>query len=146
MRNMSDINKLIKKAAMDAVRESDPMSLMVGTVLSIEPLQVNVEQRLTLGTAQLLLTSSVVDHEVNITMEWSTEEITHNHGYSGSTGTADMHSHSYSGTTQDNIHAHSVTGTKAIKIHNALKIDDLVLLLRMQGGQKYLILDKVVGA
>lgn len=143
---MNDIAKLIKRAAVDAVRESDPMSIMFGNVISIAPLQVNVEQRLTLGAAQLLLTNNVVDHDVNVTMEWSTEEITHNHGYSGSTGTADLHNHNYSGTTQDNVHAHSVTGTKVIKIHNALKMGDMVMLLRMQGGQKYLILDKVVVA
>lgn len=143
---MNDITKLIKRAALEAIKESDPMALMVGTVLSIEPLQVNVEQRLTLGAAQLLLTNNVVDHDVSVTMDWSTEEITHNHGYSGSTATASSHSHSYSGTTQDNTHAHSVVGTKTIKIHNALKNGDMVMLLRMQGGQKYLILDKVVVA
>ena len=144
MRNMNDITKLIKKAALEAMKESDPMALMVGTVLSLEPLQVNVEQRLTLGAAQLLLTNNVVDHDVSVTMDWSTEEITHNHGYSGSTGTSDLHNHSYSGTTQDNTHGHAVTGTKVIKIHKALKIGDMVILLRMQGGQKYLILDKAV--
>lgn len=143
---MNDITKLIKKAALDAIKESDPMALMVGTVLSVAPLQVNVEQRFTLGAAQLLLTNNVADHDVNITMEWSTEEITHNHGYSGATGTSDLHSHSYGGDTEDNTHGHAVTGTKTIKMHNALKLGDMVMLLRMQGGQKYLILDKVVVA
>ena len=33
---------------------------------------------------------------------------------------------------------------RQIKIYNALKSGDEVILLRMQGGQKYLILDRVV--
>jgi hypothetical protein len=143
---MNDITKLIKRAALEAIKESDPMAIMVGTVLSIAPLQVNVEQRLTLGAAQLLLTNNVVDHDVSVTMDWSTEDITHNHGYSGVTGTSDLHTHSYSGATQDNTHGHAVTGTKIIKVHNALKAGDMVMLLRMQGGQKYLVIDKVVVA
>lgn len=143
---MNDVTKLFKRAAVDATMASDPMALVVGTVLSIAPLKVNIEQKLTLGAAQLLLTNNVVDHDVSVTMDWSTEEITHNHGYSGSTDTADLHTHSYSGATQDNTHGHAVTGTKIIKVHNALKAGDMVMLLRMQGGQKYLVIDKVVVA
>jgi hypothetical protein len=84
---MNDIAKLIKRAALEAIKESDPMALMVGTVLSTSPLQVNIEQRLTLSTAQLMM---------------------------------------------------------ADYIHNKLVLGDQVILLKMQGGQKYLILDKVV--
>lgn len=33
---------------------------------------------------------------------------------------------------------------KNYKIHNKLKIDEMVILVRMQGGQKYVVLDRVV--
>lgn len=144
MRDMNDITKLIKKASLESTNSSDPMAIMFGNVISVEPLQINVEQRFTLGALQLILTNNVMDHDVSITMDWSTEEITHNHGYSGSTGTADLHSHSYSGTTEDNTHGHSVKGKKTITIHNALVIGDQVILVKMQGGQEYIVLDKVV--
>lgn len=144
MRDMNDIAKLIKRAAIEAIAASDPMAIMFGNVISIESLQINVEQRFTLGALQLILTNNVMDHDVSITMDWSTEEITHNHSYSGSTGTADLHNHSYSGTTEDNTHDHSVKGKKTITIHNALVIGDQVILVKMQGGQEYIVLDKVV--
>lgn len=144
MRDIADIRKLIKRAAVEAVEASDPMSIMFGNVISVEPLKINVEQRLTLGALQLILTNNVIDHDVSITMDWLSEEITHNHGYSGSTSTADLHSHSYSGTTEDNTHGHAIKGKKTITIHNALVIGDQVILVKMQGGQKYIVLDKVV--
>ena len=41
-------------------------------------------------------------------------------------------------------HNHTIIGRKKIIIHNSLKVNDEVLLLRMQGGQKYIVIDKVV--
>lgn len=39
--------------------------------------------------------------------------------------------------------ADNITGRKKIIIHNALKVGDKVMLLQEQGGQKYIVLDKV---
>ena len=42
---MPNMVELIKKAALDAVKESKPTSIVFGTVISIEPLKINVEQK-----------------------------------------------------------------------------------------------------
>jgi hypothetical protein len=86
---MNDVTKLIKRAAVDATMASDPMALLVGTVLSIAPLKVNIEQKLTLGAAQLMMTEY---------------------------------------------------------ISNRLALGDQVMLLQKQGGQVFVIIDKVIKA
>lgn len=118
MHNSTDFLNAVKKAAIDAVEASKPMDFCFGKVVSISPLKVAVEQKLTLGSSQLLLTKNVRDYKVNITVNFDTEEAVD--------------------------HSHKVSGVKSITIHNGLKIDDEVILLRKKGGQKYLIIDKVV--
>ena len=56
---MLDINDLlnsIKKAASEAVEASKPVAVMYGKVLSVSPLEINVEQKMVLHPAQLVLT------------------------------------------------------------------------------------------
>ena len=51
------------------------------------------------------------------------------------------------GTESDEVdlkHSHNIKGKKKITIHNALAKGDEVILLRQQGGQKYIVVDKVV--
>lgn len=125
MHNMNDIAKLIKRAAVEAMNESKPTSIVFGTVVSIEPLKINVEQKLTLTTAQLILTNNVRDYELEMTVDHVTE----------STSGADFASHN-----------HAYTGRKTFRVHNALVNGDEVILLQVQGGQKYIVLEKVVNA
>jgi len=119
--------ELIKKAALDAVKESRPTSIVFGTVISIEPLKINVEQKLTLTSAQLILTHSVVDYDVDITVDHLTEN------RSGGSGEAAFASHN-----------HGYVGKKTITIHNGLKNGDEVLMIQVQGGQKYIVLERMV--
>lgn len=118
MHNSADLLNAVKKAAIDAVEASKPMDFCFGKVISTAPLKVSVEQKLTLGSAQLILTRNVTDYKVNITANFDTEEAID--------------------------HSHKVSGVKSITIHNGLKVGEEVILLKKKGGQKYLIIDKVV--
>ena len=40
-------------------------------------------------------------------------------------------------------HKHAVKGRKKLRLFNGLQVGERVLLLRWQGGQKYLVLDRV---
>jgi hypothetical protein len=40
-------------------------------------------------------------------------------------------------------HRHSIEGKKEITVHNSLVVGDEVILLRQQGGQKYVVWDNV---
>ena len=89
MLNTTDLLNLIKKAAMEAIDASQPTDFCFGKVIDTFPLKILVEQKMTLGKAQLVLTETV-----------------------------------------------SKT--------SPLKVNDKVVLLKKKGGQKYLVLDRVV--
>lgn len=100
--------EIIKRAALDAVDESNPMTLMYGTVTRTSPLEVNIEQRFTIPREMILLTSNVINKQTDIRI-----------------------------ANEQREHA---------TIYNALNTGDKVLVLRVQGGQKYVILDRLVKA
>lgn len=129
---MADANGLVeamKKAALDAVDAEKPVNLCYGKVTRVSPLEINVEQKMTLGEGQLVLARHVTDYETEVTVEWETEE---KGGGSGET--------SYSS------HSHKVSGKKRMVMLNSLAVGETVLLARKQGGQKYVVLDRIGGA
>lgn len=166
---MSDFNELlqtIKKAAKEAVESSNPCGVLFGTVVSTNPLQINVEQKMTLSKEFLILTKNVVDYTVDVTINWTTENTSLNANHSHNTNvnsnisvssdiSPNEDNQKITNTVDGNIdvsveqkninltHKHSINGTKSMTVHNALKTGDKVTLIQVQGGQKYVVLDKV---
>ena len=127
MLDANDLLNVVKKAAIQAVNASQPSDFCFGKVISTKPLKISVEQKMTLGAAQLILTRNVTDYKTKVTVDWSTGT------ESGGSGESSFSSH-----------AHSVSGMKEMTVHNALQVGDEVILLKKKGGQKYLVLDRVV--
>ncbi|MFI3175129.1 MAG: DUF2577 domain-containing protein [Bacillota bacterium] len=151
MSNASDLVKLLQIASTEAVEMTQPTAILFGTVTSTEPLEITVEQRLILSMAQLLLSRNVTDHIVKVSMEWDSEpagETEHTHAVDTRVETAGDPSHTHgvtSAVANSNLeHTHAVRGEKEMTVHNALQLEEKVLLLRMQGGQKFLVMDRVV--
>lgn len=117
---------LIKQAAVEAVNAKDPMSLKIGEVISAKPLKISINQKITIPASQLMLTNAVRDYTVYMTVDHSTEST------SGGSGEAAFSSHS-----------HKYTGKKKYTVHNALKVGEKVILLRCDGGQKFIVLDRL---
>lgn len=136
---MADCNELvegIKRAALDAIAATNPAGVVFGTVAGVSPLSVSIDQKTTLKAAQLVLTRNVTNYNTTITINHLTgPESAHTHGLPDG-GT----------TTSAAAHGHAVTGVKAVTINNGLVAGDKVILLKMQGGQKYIVLDRVGGA
>lgn len=63
--DVNELTKAIKKAAMDAVDASKPCNVFFGKVTSASPLKINVEQKMTLGEKQLVLTKTAKDAPLN---------------------------------------------------------------------------------
>ena len=82
---MPDLVKLVKRAAVDAVRAQRPVEVLFGTVVSPSPLRVSLDQKLTLSGSQLIRPKSLM----------------------------------------------------------GLRAGEKVLLLQMQGGQKFVVLDSL---
>lgn len=139
MSDYSELLKTIKQAATDAVNASNPCGILFGTVTSNNPLEISIEQKMTLSKEFLILTKNVVDYNVDVSMNWNTNEksLNANHNHSASDGVS---------VEQKNIdvsHNHAINGRKQLTIHNSLKNGDKVILIQVQGGQKYVVLDKI---
>ena len=77
----------VKRAALEAVNAAKPFAFVLGKVTSVSPLKVQVDQKLELTAAQLILTNAVRDYTVYMTVDHQTENTA---GGSGSrTGTGD---------------------------------------------------------
>ncbi len=116
----------VKRAAVEAVAAGKPFAFVLGKVTSTSPLKVQVDQKLELTAAQLILTNAVRDYTVRMTVDHETEET------SGGSGDSAFASHK-----------HTYKGTKAYRVHLALKVGEQVIMLRTDGGQKFIILDRV---
>lgn len=142
-----DLLNMIKQASVEAVDAKKPCNILFGRVASTEPLQININQKLTLASDFLVLTKAVQDYEVDIEVSCEVEEETfkenHTHTFSGTDSNGD----SFSGTTGNgNLkgkHKHKVKGKKKIKVYNGLKTGEEVIVIRAQGGQKYVVLDRL---
>jgi hypothetical protein len=161
----SSLGEVIKKMAVGANDANAPTSVLFGTVTSVEPLEITVEQKLKLTEEFLVLTKNVKDYTVNVTMDWNTETTSLNANHSHSTEVNSNISVSSDISPNDNnqkitnnvtgevsvsveqknidlTHKHSIKGTKSIMVHNALKINDNVILIQQQGGINFVVLDK----
>lgn len=128
-----EIATLIGRAGKDAVDRTQPMNFSFGVVMSVNPLKISTDQKMILTDEFLILTNAVRDHRVFITThDWETEENKHRHG-NGNDGQ----------DTDEVSHNHKILGRKKITIHNGLTIGEKVLLLRAQGGQDYIVIDRV---
>lgn len=123
-----DLLEVVKRAALSAVESSFPCELRFGVVVGVQPLRIGVEQRLVLSEAQLILPRRFSDHSVRI---------------SG----GNVRDFYFSGEAPDAAaepvsppHVHAVADME-ITVHGALRVGDEVILIRQQGGQKYLIFD-----
>lgn len=130
MRDSTDLVRLMKQAAMEAVKTSQPSNIVFGTVTSASPLKIQISSKITLEKEMLLLTRNVTEFETDITtVNWFTENT------SGGAGDALFESHK-----------HELKGKKHIIVHNQLKSGEKVVLIKEQGGQRYIVLDRVVSA
>lgn len=163
---MARLTELIKQAAVEAVNASNPAAFYFGTVTSVSPLIINVEQKMNLSEEFLILSSAVKDHQVDMTFDFSTQTKTldanHNHEAESSGGLTinsrlepeqpgttiinevqDTSSTSISEATIDLSHNHAIQGRTTVTVHSGLKKGEKVILIRMQGGQKFVVLDRM---
>lgn len=146
----NSIVDLVRKIARKAVAETAPFAFTVGTVLAPEPkLQIYVDQKLTLSEKQIILTNAVRDYYVKLTT--AGEQLNEADGKEHVTEKRENRSHAEpSGPAglpgYDDAfasHDHDYKGDKWWKVNLKLQVGEHVLLLRIDGGQKYIVLDRV---
>ena len=145
MPDYAELLNTIKQAATEAVDAGKPVQVCFGKVTNSSPLQILVDQKMTLDSSFLVLTRNVTDFTTMVTVQWESEAslTTHTHTVKGKDSNSDDIDLT-SGTTKL-THTHDIEGTKQMAIHNHLEKGEEVILLRMQGGQKYIVLDRIGG-
>lgn len=123
--------KVIKQIAMEAVDNEKISDLRYGSVISESPLKIQVTNQFVIPESMLIVPQHLTDYEIEATVspdyQWKTKK------KSGG-----------SGETSYESHDHDIIIEKLkFKIHNGLKIGDKVSLMRQQGGQFYLVVDRL---
>ncbi|OAJ75841.1 hypothetical protein AYJ08_20800 [Brevibacillus sp. SKDU10] len=113
----------IKQVVLGVNEASNQVAIFYGTVTSDKPLEINVDQRFTLTEEFLVIPERLTLYEV---------DLSHTHAYTDVTpiGTENKHT--------------SVALPEKLIIRRAFKVGDTVLLMRVQGGNSYVVLDRVV--
>lgn len=122
MYDANDLVRAVQQVSTGASQAGYPADVMSGTVVAAKPLKIQVEQRFEISSDMIILPERLTDHEVKITLE---KEHTEKAG--------------------EPEHQHELSGDITVKVHGALKQGDRVVVIRQQGGQKFLVIDKVGG-
>lgn len=128
---LADANEFVgamKRAARDERESSKPVNVYFGKVVSKTPMKINVEQKMALGEAQLILARNVTDFVTTISVNWETEN-----------------TEGGEGEKAYEEHKHQILGQKQVIVHNALDVGDEVILIRQQEGQKFIVIDRIGG-
>jgi hypothetical protein len=111
--------EIIKKIAIAAIESRNPVNVLIGTVSKASPLEIEIHQKLKLTKEFLILTERVTRYEV---------DLEHDHTNSGGITTKAL---------TDKL-------LKETPIRKGLIKGDKVVLMRVQGGHQFVVLDKVV--
>lgn len=123
-----ELINLIKEIAIQSIENLEPFEYRKGIVESISPLKIRVDQKTLLEDDELILTHLVKDYEVDISVSHKTE----------------LPPFEDIGVPALGVipHFHEYKGKKKIIIHQGLKSGEEVILLKVQGGQNYIVLDR----
>lgn len=117
--------EIVKESAMQAYRATNPADVVYGTVVSEDPLEIQIDTKMVLDESFLILTKNVSKSEIEVDIDFSGD---------GSIEIEELE--------QTLLKKLSITGAK-ITIHNEIQTGDTVIMQKKQGGQEYIILDKL---
>ena len=144
MNSFAKILQLQKQAAIEAIESRDPTRILFGTVTSANPINIQIDQKTILTDEEIILTDAVRDHKVEMTVDHETEEEEQEHFHAFTDVTPGGPTPSQT-QAQNMKHKHKYKGKKVFTVHNALKKGETVILIQMQGGQRFVVLDRVEG-
>lgn len=128
--------EVMKKIAEQVFESMKPTTIIYGTIEKVSPLEIRIDQKKVLKEEDLILSHFLRDYHVDITISHKTESIyeswdtTHSHPDAGTSAIPTEHKHEYK-------------GRKKILIHNGLRNNEKVALIRIQGGQMYYVIDRL---
>ena len=143
------LNESMKMIVGNYLNAVKPTDIYFGTVLTVEPLSIQIDQKHILKEQSLILSNLVKDHPVDLTVSFQTENDQflikdHTHPYEDTQPNGQPAIKSTQTTVDlDVTHKHEIKHKIKVIQHYGLKLNEKVVLLRLQGGQRYLVLDRV---
>ena len=131
---MSELAQLIQTLSLNAIEQGKPMNVLFGTVEKTEPLEIRIDQKQLIKSEYLILTNAVRDYKTKFTFD--------NPNIKQVYTTWDM---SESSESTENKIAFKQKIQHEVTVYNGLSKGDKVLLFRVQGGQKFIVLDRLEG-
>ena len=129
MLDATDMVKVLQRAAVEAVRASKPTEVTHGKVVSIEPMQIMVDQKITLGELQLDRGETMEEYMAETELEIEEIDLALTMEIDGKSVMAKVKG--------------SGKMIGKMKARRSLDVGDEVILVRQQGGQKYIMYNKV---
>ena len=117
--------EIVKESAMQAYRATNPADIVYGTVVSDDPLEIQIDTKMILDESFLILTKNVSKSEIEVDIDFS------------GNGLIEIEE-----LEQTLLKKMSIIGAK-ITIHNEIQTGDTVIMQKKQGGQEYVVLDKL---
>ncbi len=120
------------------IAQSVGSSIVYGTVISIEPLVISIEDKIELPAEFFVLSVFCKDFEVELEIETQTSECE-----------GEKHSHEIeiesekiiTDEVETGIHAHEVKLTKKLKLWRGLREGDVVNMIMQSDKQKYYVIE-----
>ncbi len=125
--SFNELLELIKRIVVDTLNSLNPTHVVFGTIKTVAPLTIQLEQQEIIPQEMIALSRNVTDFTTDMTVAHLTET------RAGGSGDSSFASHN-----------HEYKGRKSFLVHKSLQVGDKVVLLRVQGGQKYVVMDRVV--
>ena len=157
--------EIMKMAAMDAIENSKPCDLRFGTVISVNPLKVQITSELIIPESLIVVPEYLTDYSVNVNMGMSNQSILPNYlkGLNASVSEERLvfsiveassvivsneklifsTNESANDVVVESAEDVEKIDERTLTVYNTLKIGDKVVLIRNQGGKVYYILDRV---
>ncbi|KOS68375.1 hypothetical protein AEA09_07265 [Lysinibacillus contaminans] len=132
---------LIKTTAMAAFRASNPVNIILGTVIESKPLKIEVHSKLILTDEFLLVAEHLTRHERIVTVEY---EFPKNFpkGQIGDELKQASSKRKNIGDPYSNPYEIYEMKYAKLNFEDGLKEGDKVVMHRVQGGQKYYVSDR----
>ncbi len=127
-----DFLSIIKRASLEAVENEKPLGVVFGKVLTAEPLTVFVEQRFKIDERRIILSKFVTDFETEISFDDASIK------YTVTSFNMEEGEESLPYKLSDKVKVR-----RKATVYNSLKEGDNVLLLRLKGGQSFVVLCKI---
>lgn len=125
---------LTKAAALAAVEASNPVNLIYGTVIKSKPIEIEIHKDLILTEEFLDIAEHLTRHERIVTIEHE-EMASRKLGDKEEIDFLDTDDKAYPATKYKHSYVKLI-------FEDGLKIKEKVVILRMQGGHKFLVIDR----